>query len=379
MKIIAAFLLSLLFMTSLSAKSKEQKLESHARSATGMLLITNVNEIKAVLSNGEAQPGEEIADVCTIWNVKKTKTGYIALTAAHCIQLEGIADKANAAGVDIKFGASYADSSENPIALPVRVIAVGNEEDWSNDIALIEVTTSDKHDLLEIGDSSTELNLDKVLDVSSPEGGDVKSASLGYKAETLAVKGTDNSAWYSIPGTGPGSSGSAILSVKDGRVVEMLNVGNNLGVAGVRGARLSAFVEAHKSDTGSNLAPAKSDSKTKVDAEPWQRHVVSGGNHGHDTRSNGHSDRGRDTRGHDTRGRDGRRLSRDDHHRVSRGDVRMREGRREFFFGGFWFGCAVYPDWFWTEEVYIEMIGPDEYIVIRYNNPAARFAVVVVE
>jgi hypothetical protein len=372
MKILAAVLLSLLFMTStLSAKTRAQKLESKARSATGMLLLTNVNEIKTALSNGEAEPGAEVEDVCTIWNVQKTKTGYIALTAAHCIQLEGIADKSRLAGVEVKFGASYQESSENPIALPVRIIAVGNEDDWSNDVALIEVTTSDKRDVLEISDSASEPNLDVVLDVSSPEGGEVKSASAGYKAETLAIKGTDNSAWYSIPGTGPGSSGSAILSVKEGKVVEMLNVGNDLGVAGVRGARLSAFVEAHKRDSGSYVAPAKSDVNPKVVAEPWQRHVVSGQKH---------TDRGRagSDHGRDTRGRDGHRVGRNDHRHLSRGDVRVREGHNEIFFGGFWFGCGVWPEWVFVDDVYFELVG-DDWFVVEYTHPDIRFAVAVVE
>lgn len=372
MKVIAALVLSLLLLASpLFAKSKEQKLESKARSATGMLLVTNVNEIKTALS-GEAQTGEEIADVCTIWNVQKTGHGYLALTAAHCIQLEGIAADALAAGVEVKFGASYAETSEHPTALPVRIVAVGSEDDWSNDVALIEVTTYEKHDILEIGDSTDEPNLDQVLDVGSPEGGYVKSASLGYKAETLAIKGTDHSAWYSIPGAGPGSSGSAILSVKDGKVVEMLNVGNNLGVAGVRGARLIAFVEAHKSDTVANLAPAASNDKPAIDAKPWQHRVVRGQDHGdHNRAGNNH--------GRDTRGRDGRRLSRDEHHRVPVDHRRVRNGRAEVFFGGFWFGCESWPEWVFVEDVYVEMIGPNEYYIIEYNNPAVRVAVVVVE
>jgi hypothetical protein len=315
-------------------------------------------------------------DICTIWNVAKTPNGYLALTAAHCIQLEGITAKVQAAGVSPAFAASYAETSETPVPLSVRIVAVGDENDWSNDVALIEVTTKEKHDILEIGDSANEPNLDAVIDVSSPAGGYVKSASIGTKAETLAIKGTDNSAWYSLPGTGPGSSGSAIISVKEGKVVEMLNVGNDFGVAGVRGARLSAFVSAHKGDTAAITVIPTSVAKDIVGIDKWQRHAVRGGDHG----NKGQGAKGnRGDRGHDTRGHDGRRLSRDDHRRVSRGDVREREGRREFFFGGFWFGCSIYPDWFWTEEVYVEMVGPDDYIVVEYRNPANRFAVVVVE
>jgi hypothetical protein len=374
MKTIAVFLLSLLLCVSVCAKSKAQKLEEEARSATGMLLLTNINEIKHALGNDERS--DEVMDICTIWNVAKTSNGYLALTAAHCVQLEGISAKAHDGGVDPTFAASYAETSESPVPLAVRIVAVGDENDWSNDVALIEVTTKEKHGVLEIGDSANEPNLDPVIDVSSPAGGYVKSASIGQKAETLAIKGTDNSAWYSLPGTGPGSSGSAILSVKGGKVVEMLNVGNDLGVAGVRGTRLQAFVNAHKGDTASIIVIPKSTVKDEIQIEKWQRHTVRGDSHG--TRGD-NGNRGRGDRGHDTHGRDGRRLSHDDHRRIDGArDVRFRDGRREVFFGGYWFGCSAWPEWVFVDDVYFELVG-DDWFVVEYGRPDIRFAVVFVE
>jgi hypothetical protein len=81
--------------------------------------------------------------------------------------------------------------------------------------------------------------------------------------------------------------------------------------------------------------------------------------------------------------RDGRRLGRDHHSRVDRHrDVRERNGRREIFFGGFWFECGVvtyWPEWVFTDEVYVEMVGPDVYIMYDFNDPALQIYVYIVD
>lgn len=115
--------------------------------------------------------------------------------------------------------------------------------------------------------------------------------------------------------------------------------------------------------------------------------------HGHTNgghQSNGHQgsshSRPESSRGHERehrpeRGRDGRRFDRDTHHHVDYHHTRVgRSGRMEFFWGGFWFGCGEdMPYWIFREDVYIEMIGPDIYVVRVYNNPAMMVEVVVVE
>lgn len=87
-------------------------------------------------------------------------------------------------------------------------------------------------------------------------------------------------------------------------------------------------------------------------------------------------------RGHQPQGRvrDGRHFDRNTHHRIDRDrECRYRNGRREVFFEGFWFGYAFWPEWVFVEDVYIEQVGPSEYIIYCYYNPARQIQVYVVE
>lgn len=81
----------------------------------------------------------------------------------------------------------------------------------------------------------------------------------------------------------------------------------------------------------------------------------------------------------DNHGRDGRHFSRDEHRHVRAEERRYRGGRTEIFFGGYWFACESWPAWVFEEEVYVEMVGPDIYVMYVYNNPAARVYIIVVE
>jgi hypothetical protein len=61
--------------------------------------------------------------------------------------------------------------------------------------------------------------------------------------------------------------------------------------------------------------------------------------------------------------------------------VRERGGHREIFFGGFWFNCGPveWPLWVFTDDVYVVMVGGNEYIMYDYNDPYDEVFVYVVE
>ena len=100
------------------------------------------------------------------------------------------------------------------------------------------------------------------------------------------------------------------------------------------------------------------------------------GNGGHEQHSQ-HEQRGHEQHGQrGERGDRGRRdhFGREGHRRLERNEIRFRHGRREIFFGGLWFGCDVYPDWVFVDDVYIEQVG-ELYYVHSYSHPALLFQV----
>ncbi len=90
-----------------------------------------------------------------------------------------------------------------------------------------------------------------------------------------------------------------------------------------------------------------------------------GSQHGHDRHESHDRDRNRN-------------FGRERHRHIGRGDIRFRDGRREIFFGGLWFGCDVYPAWVFSEDVYVECID-GEYFVYSYARPNLSVRVIVVE
>lgn len=248
-KVLALLLFAALACLPVSTLAQpKEKLVDKAFSATGELFITNMADV--YIAAGYVPPANvQPADICTVWNVEKTADGYNLLTAAHCVQLEGIADAVKATtGHDIQFAISY-DNPTRPVPdmvlLPAEVVKVGSEDDFESDVAEFHVKTNVRHDVFEIGDE-TKLKIgDKVIDVSAPLGGEVKFMSEGYVGQTsLREKEVSGSAWFIMPGSNPGSSGSAIVSEKTGKVVSMLNVGvdNAGGVSGVKASKLLAFL-----------------------------------------------------------------------------------------------------------------------------------------
>ena|SRR5208282_7079 len=99
------------------------------------------------------------------------------------------------------------------------------------------------------------------------------------------------------------------------------------------------------------------------------------GHQGHE----GHEGHEGHRKGSDGRSRDGRRLDRNTHHHISGRDVRYVGYAREVYFEGWWFGCSVWPEWVFEEDVYFEMGPNDIWFGYGYNNPGLRVQVVVVD
>lgn len=236
--IAAALVLFIFLMGSINVSANDRKKEireiEHARSATAELFIMNPEVL-----GGSAHP----IPICGAWNVAKVPGGYELFTAAHCIDI----DRDNEATAPIRFGVSY-DGIEHPILLPATIIAVGDQTTLVNDLALLYVQTNVGQDVLELSTETPKV-LDRVINWSASYG-HVMQASEGYIAATgiddIPGEATDSTNWVVMEGVYKGSSGSAIISVKTGKVIEMVNIGVPLkGFAGVRASRMVVFLAQH--------------------------------------------------------------------------------------------------------------------------------------
>ena len=356
----------------LAASKSSSKLEEKAYQATGVLFAQHPDT-------------GEWARLCTIWNVAKIRDGYEAVSADHCATIEG--DYPDA---DLNFAVSYSDvTGKLPTDLvPAKVIAHG---DWQtiNDIALWDVQTSTKLPVLKLGDSDELKNGEDVFNVSIPFEGIDKSVYKGYVSQVKVISpepDLDGKIHSIIFGTGPGSSGSAVLSEKQGAVIgELVQGAPEQGELLVPVNLIKAFMAAHPEATTPRIVPkpvvivpkGNSDVDSESNSEPsypdmWQHGHGSRGDHGR-----GHSGGDRSNHGKAGRRPDPRSMDRDHHARVQ--GNRYVDGRRQVYFGGFWFGCEVWPSWIFTDEVYVVM-GPNGiWFVYDFSDPNLFVQVVFVE
>jgi len=231
--------LFLFLMGSIDVSANDRKKElrefEHARSATAELFVLNP---EAVNPNAIGP-----LPICGAWNVAKVPGGYELFTAAHCVTLDEDAD----ATEPLRFAVSYT-GAEVPILLPATVVAVGNMESLKTDLALLYVRTDAVHDVLALSTETPKL-LDRVINWSASYA-HIMQGSEGYLA-AISVDDPphaefDRTNWVVIDGVYKGSSGSAIISVKTGKVIEMVNIGVPMkGFAGVRAERMRVFLAEH--------------------------------------------------------------------------------------------------------------------------------------
>jgi hypothetical protein len=318
--------------------------------------------------------------------VAKVKDGYEAVSADHCATVEGQFPDA-----DLNFGVSYSDvTGQLPTDIvPAKVIAHGN---WQtiNDIALWDVQTSEKLPVLKLGDSD-ELKIgEELINVSVPYEGIDKSLYEGYVGQTRVNSpdpDMDGKIHAMLYGTGPGSSGSAVLSTKQNAVIgTLVQSADNKGVLLVPVNYIKAFMSAHPEATTPRIVPkpvvvVPNDSQegTQSDSDLYlAQHGHGGcGDHGRGNSGSNRGDRGKGDKGKGGHRPDPRSMGPDHHGRVH--GNRYVDGRRQIYFGGFWFGCEVWPAWVFTDEIYFVM-GPDGvWFGYDYANPTLFVQVVFVE
>ena len=109
--------------------------------------------------------------------------------------------------------------------------------------------------MLKLGNSEDIKNGDKVLNCSVPFGGPIKgiydgiiSATVLRLPDTPAFAGIGGTIVFQSAGPAPGSSGSAVLSVKQGAVIGVLVRDGEIGVLADPVNLLKAFIASHPAE-----------------------------------------------------------------------------------------------------------------------------------
>lgn len=167
------------------------------------------------------------------------KITYRFVSAAHCV--EGDEDDEQK---DIKFFITRDDIEK--VFSPAKLIQAG-DKNHGDDFAIFEVTTDLKFETTPLGDDTKTVIGDSVLDVSAPDGLG-KLYYFGYisavriERPKLEAQGVnwENPMIISIGG-GPGSSGSAIVSLDQKAIIGFLVGSFNHGDPGFITIPVSQF------------------------------------------------------------------------------------------------------------------------------------------
>lgn len=202
---------------------------------------------------------------CTATAFEKTRDGYRFASASHCIGNDDTTKERAATAANQVFYITY-DLAKHKLFYPATVTAVGYQH-RGDDFATFDVETKEDWPIVPLGDEQKETVTDQegapVLNVASPLGlgkqvfhGYISSLNL----DRPVIEGDINwkgSMLLQIQ-AGPGSSGSAIVSVKQRAIVGFLvgTVGGS-NIVAIPVSKFKAFREAVKDGKYRWYAPEK--------------------------------------------------------------------------------------------------------------------------
>ena len=308
--------------------------------------------------------------ICTVQVIAKVKGGYELLGAGHCTP---------ANTEDLPSDMTFSVATDlNGALMPVKLVKAKMEEPV--DYAIYYLPTNKKLPVIPLGDEHQMKIDDKTIDVNYSLAL-AKEVSLGVVSRQVQTDGPMEGFFEVTEFDSHGASGSSVVSQRTKSVIGIV-------IAGVDGTTTPTWVEPisviEKEIAGVDVvnAPAmvvpKESDVDGRDVPIWQRgHGSSHPNHPSDN----HPSRPTHTNHPEhsnppARNHQGSR----EHHRINRNhDVRVIDGHHCFGWYGSWFYVAVYPDWFWTEDVYL-VEGPDGvWFVYDYANPTLFVQVTIVE
>ena len=312
--------------------------------------------------------------ICTVTAYQKVQGGYLLIGAGHC----------TGANPELPPDLTFTVRADlGKTAYPVALLKSVMDEPL--DYAIYFLPTTVKYHTVALGDEGKDRVGDRTVNVNFSLGV-AKFVSPGVIVSP--DNGTLHGFFFIDEFATHGASGSSVVSEKTHKIIGLV-------IAGWDGATMPMAIEPLTSvekqldDISARLAKAKMlpvPTTTITAAPPAQdpddgddEDLMANRQHNRGSHVGRPSEGGRGDRDR----RDGRVLGQRDHRRIDRrSDVRVNDrGRREIFFGGYWFGCGPYewPMWIFTDDVYFEMIGPDIWMAYDYDNPTVEVIVYVVE
>lgn len=183
-----------------------------------------VKQATALLYSQDESGGMKMR--CTVTAYKHEGEKYRFVSAAHCIGNDDTTKEKVADYKNTPFYITF-DESTTKVFHRTRVVAVGYQH-RGDDFATFEVESKDAWPTIPIGDERNEDEGNPVINVASPLGlgrqvfhGSISKLEL----DRPIVKGDINwkgTVLLQMPGTDGGSSGSAVISTKQGAIVAFL-------------------------------------------------------------------------------------------------------------------------------------------------------------
>ena len=244
---VAAAVLSLALFVAPAFAQKEKKTPSRVPASEVKVtapekeLIPTVEGAVALLYTEDLSGGMRMT--CTATAYEKTAKGYRFVSASHCVS--GATD---AEQKQEKFFLT-SDGINEKNFIPAKLIQAG-DKNIGDDFSIYEVETDQKFNVIPLGDSSKLEAGDAMIDVAAPMGLG-KQLFVGYVSlpkldrppvDAGEVKWTD--LMLIQIGGGPGSSGSAIISVDQRAIVGFLVGGGqaDIGKLCVPVSKFKAFL-----------------------------------------------------------------------------------------------------------------------------------------
>lgn len=202
-----AFLVLLLSLGCSQAQIANQKLIQHVDKSVTLLFSQN--------DDGGMRMR------CTATAYRKTDKGYRFASAAHCVDGHTESEQA-----DVHYFVS-ADSAGKKTYIPAKLVAAGDKE-IGDDFSIFAVDTPETFEIVPLGDNTTLALGAPVVNIASPLGlgkqlftGYISSVHLDRPSlDAGEVKWRD--VMLVVGGGGPGSSGSAIVSVEQEAIIGFL-------------------------------------------------------------------------------------------------------------------------------------------------------------
>jgi len=221
-----------------------------AKAAGRSEFVSHVYNSVVLLYSQSEDGGQHMRCTATAYRALDKNAGYRFASASHCVPGTNAREQQT-----IKYFITT-DSVGSKTFIPAVLIAAGDKS-IGDDFSIFEVKTDLKFDVMPLGDSDKVILGEKVIDVASPFGLG-KQYFEGYVSMLLLDRpplDAGDVQWTNVMlvfiGSGPGSSGSAVISEDQKAIIGFLvgGVNANIGAIVVPVSKFKAFENAVNNGT----------------------------------------------------------------------------------------------------------------------------------